>query len=116
MLLWFPFNAPGAPGYEVRATREGDDILTHFTHCPPQSFARRLSEEINDPKVLEVFRRSWCTYDWLGADLIAGDGCRGHYRRKQTLSHGDPVCDMCWAARVDQSAQPGEKAGHPRKP
>jgi len=116
MLLWFPFNAPGAPGYEVRATRQGEDILTHFTHCPPQSFARRLSEETNDPKVLEVFRRSWCTYDWPGADLIAGDGHRSHYRRRQTLSHGDPVCDMCWAARVDQSALSGEKAGHPSQP
>ncbi|KPN62855.1 hypothetical protein SAMN04488527_11276 [Aliiroseovarius crassostreae] len=100
MLLWFPFNAPGAPGYEVRIIRQGDDILTRFTHCPPQSFARRLSEETNDPRVLEVFRRSWCTYDWPGADIIAGDGDRGHYTRPVTLSKGDPACDMCWRAKA----------------
>lgn len=100
MLLWFPFNAPGAPGYAVASRRDGDDILTHFTHCPPQSFARHLAEQKDDPNVLETFRQSWCTYDWPGADLIAGDGHRGHYRRPQTLSHGDSVCDMCWAARA----------------
>lgn len=101
MLLWFPFNAPGAPGYEVVASRDGDDILTHFTHCPPQTFARRLGEQTDDPMVLEAFKHSWCTYDWPGADLIADDGLRGHYRRSRTLSHGDPVCDMCWAAHLD---------------
>lgn len=98
-LLRFPFNAPGAPGYAVDSRVEGDDLLTHFTHCPPQTFVRRLSEETDDPDALEAFRQSWCLYDWPGADLIAGDGHRGHYRRPQTLSHGDPVCDMCWLAR-----------------
>lgn len=105
-LLWFPFSAPGAPGYEVDARREGDDLLTFFTHCPPQSFARRLAEEAGDPHVLETFRRSWCTFDWPGADAIADDGKRGHYRRTQTLSHGDPVCDMCWRARSDGRGLP----------
>ena len=100
MLLVFPFSAPGAPGYEVKAWREGDDILTHFTCCPPQSFVRRVAETEGDPDALETFRRSWCTYDWPGADLIASDASRGHYRRPHTLSHGDSVCDMCWAARA----------------
>ena len=99
MLLRFPFNAPGVPGYAVETRVEGDDILTHFTHCPPQSFVRRLSVETDDPDILETFRQSWCLYDWPGADIIADDGQRGHYRRRRTLSHGDPVCDMCWAAR-----------------
>jgi hypothetical protein len=109
MLLRFPFNAPGAPGYSVESRIAGDDILTHFTHCPPQTYVRRLSEETNDPDALESFRQSWCLYDWPGADLIAGDGLIGHYRRPHTLSHGDQVCDMCWAAQashVRRSADP----------
>jgi hypothetical protein len=107
MLLRFPFNAPGAPGYAVDSWKEGDDILTHFTHCPPQSYVRRLSEGARDPDALEAFRMSWCLYDWPGADIIAGDGRRGHYRRRQTLSHGDPVCDMCWMARAPGVARHG---------
>ena len=98
LLLHFPFNAPGAPGYAVDSRVEGDDILTHFTYCPPQTYVRRLSEETGDTDVLESFRQSWCLYDWPGADVIAGDGVGGHYRRPHTLSHGDPVCDMCWVA------------------
>lgn len=100
LLLRFPFNAPGAPGYAVDTWTEGNDIFTYFTHCPPQTYVRRLSEETRDPDALEAFRTSWCLYDWPGADDIARDGKRGHYRRRQTLSHGDPVCDMCWLGRA----------------
>ncbi|MBU4529296.1 MAG: L-2-amino-thiazoline-4-carboxylic acid hydrolase [Hoeflea sp.] len=102
-LLLFPFRPVGAPGYAAEVIREGEDIHTHFTHCPPQSFARRIAEEAGDPEALAGFANSWCKYDWPGADLIAADGHRGHYIRRQTLSAGDPVCDMCWAARA-----PGE--------
>lgn len=109
-LLVFPFNAPGAPGYAVETRRDGDDILTYFTCCPPQSFVRRLAETEGDPDTLEAFRQSWCTYDWPGADLIAGDGERGHYRRHRTLSHGDAMCDMCWVAR----SQRQENSRHAR--
>lgn len=107
LLLRFPFDAQGAPGYEVETRVENDRILTYFKNCPPQSYIRRLSAETNDPDALEAFRESWCLYDWPGADVIAGDGVRGHYRRTQTLSHGDPVCDMCWAGRGD-----GERGLH----
>lgn len=100
MLLRFPFNTPGAPGYAANVFREGEDILTHFTHCPPQSFVRELVARTEDREDLEAFCQSWCQYDWPGADIIAGDTRRGHYRRSQTLSKGDPVCDMCWKARV----------------
>lgn len=99
LLLWFPFSAPGAPGYAVDVRLEGPNILTHFTHCPPQTFVRTLIATKGDRGDLEAFRQSWCTYDWPGADLIADDGKRGHYVRNQTLSAGDPRCDMCWAAR-----------------
>lgn len=106
-LLVFPFAPSGAPGYAVRVSREGDDLLTRFTHCPPQSFVRRIARAEDDPNALETFRQSWCRYDWPGADVIAGDGERGHYRRRHSLSHGDPVCDMCWIARAGRGVDRG---------
>lgn len=105
ILLWFPFSAPGAPGYAVDVRLEGPDILTHFTHCPPQTFVRTLIATRGDRGDLEAFRQSWCKYDWPGADLIADDGKLGHYIRHQTLSTGDPRCDMCWAAHAKGEAQ-----------
>lgn len=98
-LLVFPFRPVGAPGYDVQVFRKGDDLHTHFTHCPPQTFARTMAGLRDDPELLEAFRRSWCRYDWPGADLIAADGVRGHYSRPLTLSAGDRVCDMCWTAK-----------------
>ena len=58
------------------------------------------SENDDNSGDMQAFRESWCRYDWPGADIIAGDGARGHYRRRQTLSHGDAVCDMRWIART----------------
>ena len=98
LLLRFPFSAPGAPGYAVESWVEGEDIVTHFSHCPPQSFVRAVIETQGDRGEMEAFYRSWCLYDWPGADIIAGDGRRGHYQRHQTLSRGDARCDMCWRA------------------
>jgi hypothetical protein len=95
-LLVFPFNAPGKPGYEVKVQEQDGKVLTHWTWCPPQAFVRSLTEKEGDKGELEAFYKSWCLYDWPGADLMAGDGKRGHYERKLTLSKGDPVCDMCW--------------------
>lgn len=95
-LLVFPFNAPGYPGYQVSVWQEGGDTFTHWTHCPPLAFVRELVEQNGDQGELEAFAQSWCRYDWDGADIIASDGRRGHYRRTQTMSRGDPVCDMCW--------------------
>lgn len=108
-LLIFPFRPVGAPGYAAEVFREGEDIHTHFTHCPPQSFARRIADETSDPEVLTGFANSWCKYDWPGADLIAADGHRGHYVRRRTLSAGDPVCDMCWAARPRRETRESKK-------
>ncbi len=99
-LLRFPFSAPGAPGYGVETYLDGDDIITNFTHCPPQSFVRALVAARSDRGDLEAFFASWCQYDWPGADIIAGDGDHGHYTRTQTLSRGDPHCDMCWKAKA----------------
>jgi hypothetical protein len=106
LLLRFPFGASGAPGYAVKSWSEGDDIYTYFTHCPPQTFVRDLIAEMGDGGELEAFSQSWCEYDWPGADVIAGDGLRGHYARGKTLSRGDAVCDMCWkgVVKAKQSA------------
>lgn len=110
VLLRFPFNAPGAPGYAVKTWTEGGDFYTHFTHCPPQTFVRNLIAERGDEGDLDAFYESWCLYDWPGADLIAGDRFRGHYRRRRTLSRGHPLCDMCWAARASGDAGHGADA------
>ena len=95
-LMVFPFHASGKPGYEADVWTEGDKTYTYWTHCPPQSFVRRVNEERGDHGELDAFYHSWCQYDWAGADLIAGDGKHGHYTREHTLSRGDSVCDMCW--------------------
>ncbi len=95
-LMVFPFSAPGRPGYEVKVWREGGQLLTHWTSCPPQTFVRDLVERQGDRGELDAFYRSWCHYDWPGADVIADDGEHGHYSRKHTMSRGDAVCDMCW--------------------
>lgn len=108
-LLIFPFRLVGAPGYSAKVFREGEDIHTHFTHCPPQSFARRIADETGDHAALTGFANSWCKYDWPGADLIAADGHRGHYVRRRTLSAGDTVCDMCWAARAPRETSENNK-------
>ncbi|WP_071675916.1 hypothetical protein [Nioella nitratireducens] len=56
----------------METRRDGDDILTHFTNCPPLSFVRQVAETDDNPDTLETFRQSWCNYDWPDADLIAG--------------------------------------------
>lgn len=99
-LLVFPFSAPGAPGYEVEVWAEGDQFFTHWTHCPPQAFVRELVKDHGDRGELDAFYHSWCLYDWPAADLLAGDGERGHYARPHTMSRGDRVCDMCWRGRA----------------
>lgn len=100
ILLWFPFKPTGAPGYAAKVWQDGDQFFTHFTHCPPQSFVRRLEEMQGDFGDLEAFRESWCRFDFPGADIIAGDGERGHHSRRRTLSDGDAVCDMCWKGQL----------------
>jgi hypothetical protein len=100
-LMFFPFSAPGAPGYEVNVWTAGDNTHTHWTHCPPQTFVRRLVEMRGDRGELDAFYSSWCLYDWPGADILAHDGGHGHYTRTHTLSKGDAFCDMCWYGRVN---------------
>lgn len=115
-LMIFPFSAPGPPGYAVEVWTEGADLHTHWSHCPPLAFVRRVIAADGDRGELEAFRESWCRYDWAAADLLIGDGSHGHYQRRQTLSHGDPVCDMCWRACSRAAPErPGSRAGHARE-
>ncbi len=113
LLLRFPFTVSEAPGYAAKSWVDGDDIYTWFTHCPPHSFVRALIAEQGDKGELQAFAESWCQYDWPGADVIAGDGKRGHYERRKTLSAGDSVCDMCWRGKVLKASQKREKAPEP---
>lgn len=113
LLMWFPFSAPGKPGYEVRAWNDGESVFTHWTHCPPQAFVRSLVGHGDGRGELEAFYRSWCLYDWAGADLLVGDGEHGHYERPHTLSRGDAVCDMCWWARRPGDEQRAKRARRP---
>ncbi len=57
---------------------------------------RRLIDIFGDRGELDAFYRSWCLFDWPGADIIADDGKHGHYTRQQTMSKRDSICDMCW--------------------
>jgi hypothetical protein len=109
-LMRFPFAAPGPPGYQVETRFEPGRVHTHWTHCPPLAFVRRVVAAHGDRGEVEAFYRSWCLYDWPAADLLVDDGRHGHYRRPHTLSRGDSVCDMCWYARLqgdrDDAAAP----------
>ncbi len=99
LLMKFPFSAPGRPAYEAKVWKQNEDYYTHWTWCPPQAYVRNLIEREGDSGELDAFYQSWCQYDWPGADIMAGDGKKGHYERRLTQSRGDSVCDMCWKAK-----------------
>jgi hypothetical protein len=85
MFLHFPF---GRPGYEWRARRGPVGFETDFTRCPVLDYMRAHGED-------EFMRNSWCTLDFaLAQAMVPG----GRYQRRNTLSAGDPVCDMRWRA------------------
>lgn len=85
IFLRFPL---GAPGYEVRARELPDGIAYDILRCPVRDYFAGQGEE-----ALRFFRSSWCTFDYpLAEYLVPG----GRYERHQTLSEGDPVCDMRW--------------------
>ena len=47
-LMIFPFSAPGRPGYEAKAWSSPEGFHTHWTHCPPQAFARQTDRTDNN--------------------------------------------------------------------
>jgi hypothetical protein len=99
-LLVYPFSRPGSPGYEARVWSEPGAFCTYWTHCPPLEFVRRWVETHGAQGELELFRKSWCAYNWaVTYAMVDGDaGQRGRYERPHTMSAGDEVCDMRWSA------------------
>jgi hypothetical protein len=104
MLGIYPFSAPGKPGYEIKAWLEPGRYCIDYLHCPPYSFVRKYVEKNGDRGELELFRGSWCLYDWAFAYAIAEGRHKklGHYERLHTLSSGDDVCDMRWYGEPPQ--------------
>ena len=83
----FPFSPPSRPGYEFEAWSDEEGLHAHCPHCPPQAFVRVLVETGDDRGELDAFYRSWCLYDWAGADRLVGDGASGHHT---------PAHDVTW--------------------
>ncbi|MEO7276511.1 MAG: hypothetical protein ABIW33_00625 [Sphingomicrobium sp.] len=69
--------AESSPGYAVEVKREGQDILTYWTHCPPQSFVRRLIAEDEDLGDLDAFYESWWLYDCPAPISLPETACKG---------------------------------------
>ncbi|MGA9533688.1 MAG: hypothetical protein WBR18_13305 [Anaerolineales bacterium] len=109
MLLRFPFNAPGRPGYEVKGYSVGrSKFITDWTYCPPFDYVKQYVEKHGDRGEVQAFFRSWCQYDWALAYAIAeGTGQPGWYQRPHALSQGDDICDMTWSVQqpADESAE-----------
>lgn len=101
MLLRFPFQPGSRPGYEASA-HETDDgaFATDFTYCPPFAFVGEYVQRHGDRGETAAFFQSWCQYDWaLAYAIVEGTHRIGTYGRLQSLSQGDPICDMIWGTR-----------------
>ena len=101
MLMRFPFAPPRddqAPGYQVDAWKDEAGMHTHWTRCPPLEVFRELCEDDE----LDVFRGTWCRFDFPAAEAMAAGG---RFIRPHVLSAGDSVCDMTWTVdRADASS------------
>ncbi len=99
MLLFFPFRAPGRPGFEVSAWREEGRLFTHWTYCAVFHYVRQYLESHPDEGELEAFFRSWCWYDWAFAYAIAeGSGSQG-ITRVRVACPAETRCATC-AGRI----------------
>jgi len=106
LLMVFPFRAAGRPGYEVDIIEEENRFGTFWTFCPPLHFVREYVVANGNDGELELFRNTWCSYDWAFASLMMAKtpGAEGHYERPHTMSKGDEVCDMHWYALEPENA------------
>jgi len=82
------------PAYEVETRFSGNTFFMDFTRCPIHDYFRDQGEED-----LEFFRKTWCKMDWAIIEVMVRGPVR--YERTQTLSDGDPVCDMRWIVEDD---------------
>lgn len=88
IFLIFPF-AEDPVGYHRTYWKDKDRYCTDWHRCVVYNyFLEHGSEE-----EIELFRRTWCLYDYALPRLIHPDG---FYERPHTLSNGDNVCDMRW--------------------
>ncbi len=88
LLCRFPFSKD-KNGYQYEVWKESNRICTNWYQCAAHNYVRTL----NSPEYLEVFKSSWCKYDFSLPQLL---NPKGTYERPHTLSHGDDVCDMKW--------------------
>lgn len=98
VFLFFPF-AEDPVGYKRKYWKEKDHFRTDWYRCAPYNYFRQHGNE----EEMEMFRRSWCLYDFALPGLIDPDS---HYERPHTLSSGEAVCDMRWYGR-----KPSGKSG-----
>jgi hypothetical protein len=122
IFMLYPFSRPGAPGYDCTTWAEADRCCTYWRNCPPLEFVRYYLKSHADRGEMEVFRRSWCEYDWALTYAMVDGGymTRGHYERPHTMSAGDAICDMQWYAEIPQKVKCRKKAiedcGHACQP
>ncbi|MDC1174173.1 hypothetical protein OAT67_02185 [Bacteriovoracaceae bacterium] len=90
MLCLFPFSQD-KNGYQYKFWEEDQRLCTDWFQCAPCNFIKSL----NNSDYLEMFKESWCQYDFALPQL---DNEKGFYERTKTLSHGDDVCNMRWYA------------------
>ncbi|MHA1904472.1 MAG: L-2-amino-thiazoline-4-carboxylic acid hydrolase [Candidatus Thorarchaeota archaeon] len=83
--LKFPYSEPG---YRAELYKDNDVYCMDFYSCAVYDFYKQFGEE-----EMNLFRRSWCTFDYSMAELLVEGG---KYQREHTLSDGDEVCDMRW--------------------
>jgi len=88
VFLFFPF-AEDPVGYHRTYWKEDDRYCTDWHRCVVFDYFRKHGTE----EEIDLFRRTWCQYDFALPRLIHPDG---FYERPHTLSSGDNVCDMKW--------------------
>lgn len=93
--LIFPF-AEDPIGYHRTFWKEKDRYCTDWHRCVVYDYFCNHGSE----KEIELFRRTWCQYDYALPRLIHPDG---FYERAHTISSGDNVCDMRWYGKKNNS-------------
>ena len=88
MLCKFPFSQD-KNGYQYRVWKEENKLCTDWFQCAPLNYIKSL----DNPDLLEMFKESWCKYDFALPQLLNENG---RYERPSTLSHGGEVCNMRW--------------------
>lgn len=102
VFLFFPF-AEDPVGYHRKYRKESNHFVTDWYRCVVYDYFRANGTD----EEIDLFRRSWCQYDFALPRLIDS---KGFYERPHTLSNGDDVCDMRWygiARSKDSSTEGG---------